>query len=104
VEFELVEFIEAPCRRLVEGPPQLLPLSGEPTVVMLGREVQCGPGFADLVGVDTRSNETALPASISSGTPPATGSHSTACGRQAICVRLLDRLRWRRAHSFITAA
>jgi hypothetical protein len=37
---------------LVEGSPGLLPLSGSPSVVVLGREVSLGPGYADLVAVE----------------------------------------------------
>jgi len=37
---------------LVEGAPSLLPLSGDPALVVLGREVQLGPGYADLVAVE----------------------------------------------------
>jgi hypothetical protein len=37
---------------LVEAAPNLLPLSGDPTVVVLGREVGLGPGYADLVAVE----------------------------------------------------
>jgi hypothetical protein len=37
---------------LVESAPGLLPLSGGPSVVVLGREVALGPGYADLVAVE----------------------------------------------------
>jgi hypothetical protein len=37
---------------LVEGAPSLLPLSGDPSLVVLGREVALGPGYADLVAVE----------------------------------------------------
>ncbi len=37
---------------LVESAPGLLPLSGNPSVVVLGREVAVGPGYADLVAVE----------------------------------------------------
>jgi hypothetical protein len=37
---------------LVEGAPGLLPLSGDPSVVVLGREVALGPGYADLIAVE----------------------------------------------------
>ncbi len=43
---------EAALHDLVENAPQLLPLSGQPQVVILGREVQLGSGRADLVGVE----------------------------------------------------
>jgi hypothetical protein len=37
---------------LVEAAPQLLPLSGEPLLVVVGREVVLGAGTADLVAVE----------------------------------------------------
>lgn len=37
---------------LVESAPGLLPLSGNPSVVVLGREVPLGPGYADLLAVE----------------------------------------------------
>lgn len=38
---------------LIEDSPELLPLSGDPSMVVLGREVQLGPGYADLLAVET---------------------------------------------------
>ena len=38
---------------LVEEEPRVLPLSGTPRVVLLGREVALGSGYADLVGVES---------------------------------------------------
>lgn len=37
---------------LVEGAPALLPLSGDPSAVVLGREVRLGSGYADLIAVE----------------------------------------------------
>jgi hypothetical protein len=37
---------------LVEEAPHLLPLSGDPTLVVVGREVALGSGYADLVAVE----------------------------------------------------
>jgi hypothetical protein len=37
---------------LVERTPGMLPLAGAPRVVVLGREVHCGSGWADLVAVE----------------------------------------------------
>ncbi len=37
---------------LVESSPELLPLSGDPSMVVLGREVPLGGGFADLLAVE----------------------------------------------------
>jgi hypothetical protein len=44
---------EATLHTLVENAPQMLPLAGSPTLVMLGREVTLGSGSADLVAVET---------------------------------------------------
>ena len=38
---------EATLHSLVEEAPQLLPLAGEPHLVVLGREVPIGGGYAD---------------------------------------------------------
>jgi hypothetical protein len=43
---------EAALHGLVEDAPQLLPLSGSPQLVVLGREVRLGSGYADLVAVE----------------------------------------------------
>lgn len=40
------------CIELVEETPQLLPLSGAPRLIVLGREVRLGSGYADLLGVE----------------------------------------------------
>jgi hypothetical protein len=45
---------------LVEAAPNLLPLSGDATIIMLGREVALGPGYADLVAVDTDGRLTVI--------------------------------------------
>ena len=37
---------------LIEQAPELLPLAGAPRLVMLGREVLCGRGYADLIAVE----------------------------------------------------
>src|ERR1700761_5994530 len=37
---------------LVESSPELLPLSGSPSMVELGREGRLGPGYADLIAVE----------------------------------------------------
>lgn len=44
---------EATLHGLVEAAPQLLPLAGSPEIVVLGREVQLGGGYADLVAVES---------------------------------------------------
>jgi len=43
---------EAALHELVEEAPQLLPLSGSPQMVVVGREVPLGGGYADLVAVE----------------------------------------------------
>lgn len=43
---------EADLHDLVEEAPQLLPLSGSPALVVIGREVRLGGGYADLIAVD----------------------------------------------------
>src|SRR3954470_4157128 len=37
---------------LVEDAPHLLPLSGDPSLVVVGREVALGAGYADLIAVE----------------------------------------------------
>ncbi len=43
---------EAVLHDRVEEAPHLLPLSGDPQVIVLGREVQLGPGRADLLAIE----------------------------------------------------
>ncbi len=51
---------EAKLHDLVEAAPNLLPLSGDATIIMLGREVALGPGYADLIAVDTDGRLTVI--------------------------------------------
>ena len=44
---------EAQLHELIARAPQVLPLSGSPTLVVLGTEVPLGSGFADIVAVET---------------------------------------------------
>ena len=44
---------EATLHGLIEQTPEMLPLSGAPPLLILGREVPLGSGDADLVGVET---------------------------------------------------
>ena len=44
---------EAALHDLIEQTPQMLPLSGTPTLLILGREVSLGSGKADLLAVET---------------------------------------------------
>jgi hypothetical protein len=37
---------------LIERSPQMLPLAGSPRLAMLGREVRCGTGYADLIALE----------------------------------------------------
>jgi hypothetical protein len=43
---------EAELHTLVEQSPQLLPLAGSPRLVVVGREVRLGAGYADLIAVE----------------------------------------------------
>jgi hypothetical protein len=43
---------EAALHQLIESAPELLPLAGAPRLVVLGREVQLGGGYADLLAVE----------------------------------------------------
>jgi len=43
---------EATLHSLVEQAPQLLPLAGSPSLVIVGREVQLGSGWADLLALE----------------------------------------------------
>jgi len=43
---------EATLHDLVEQAPHLLPLAGNPSLVVLGREVQLGNGYADLIAIE----------------------------------------------------
>ena len=43
---------EATLHSLVEQAPQLLPLAGNPSLVIVGREVQLGSGWADLIALE----------------------------------------------------
>ena len=44
---------EAALHDLIEQTPEMLPLSGTPTLLILGREVSLGSGYADLLAVET---------------------------------------------------
>ncbi|MDQ3537720.1 MAG: hypothetical protein M3415_02810 [Actinomycetota bacterium] len=44
--------LEKELHDLIERSPGMLPLAGSPRLVMLGREVRCGTGKADLVAVE----------------------------------------------------
>lgn len=44
---------EATLHDLIEQAPEMLPLSGAPQLLILGKEVPLGSGYADLVGVET---------------------------------------------------
>ena len=44
---------EAALQNLIEQTPEMLPLSGTPTLLILGREVLLGSGYADLLAVET---------------------------------------------------
>lgn len=44
---------ETELHDLIEQTPEMLPLAGSPTLAVLGREVRCGRGLADLLAVET---------------------------------------------------
>jgi hypothetical protein len=44
---------EATLHTLVEDAPHLLPLAGTPRLIVLGREVQLGIGYADLIAIES---------------------------------------------------
>src|SRR5262245_11502775 len=44
---------ERTLHQLIADAPQVLPLSGSPRLVVLGTEVPLGPGYADIVAVET---------------------------------------------------
>lgn len=43
---------EAALHRLVEQGPHILPLAGAPQLIVVGREVRLGAGFADLIAIE----------------------------------------------------
>jgi len=51
---------ELALHRLVERSPEILPLSGKPHLVVLGREVVLGGNKADLIGVETTGRPVVL--------------------------------------------
>ncbi|SEE55604.1 hypothetical protein [Jiangella alba] len=44
--------LEQELHDLIEAEPGMLPLAGAPQLAVLGREVRCGSGYADLVAVE----------------------------------------------------
>ncbi|MCQ3814087.1 MAG: hypothetical protein KTU85_06680 [Acidimicrobiia bacterium] len=44
---------ESALHNLIAQTPEMLPLSGKPTLLILGREVPLGSGYADLLAVET---------------------------------------------------
>ena len=51
---------EATLHTLVEDAPHLLPLAGDPRLIVLGREVQLGNGFADLIAIEPSGRITVI--------------------------------------------
>ncbi|MBB5791727.1 hypothetical protein [Jiangella mangrovi] len=47
--------LERELHDLIEGSPGMLPLAGAPVLTVLGREVRCGTGYADLLAVETET-------------------------------------------------
>lgn len=51
---------EAALHDLIEEAPNLLPLSGDPALTLLGREYAIGPGYVDLLAVDAEGRPTII--------------------------------------------
>ena len=51
---------EAALHDLIEEAPNLLPLSGDPALTLLGREYAIGPGYVDLLAVDADGRVTVI--------------------------------------------
>lgn len=64
---------------LIESSPNLLPLSGDPSVVVLGREVALGPGYADLIAVEVDGRLTVIEIKL----------HKNAEARRAVVAQIL---------------
>jgi hypothetical protein len=51
---------EATLHTLIERAPHLLPLAGSPRLVVVGREVRLGAGFADLIAIEPDDGRVAI--------------------------------------------
>lgn len=52
--------LEKELHDLIELTPEMLPLAGAPRLALLGREVRCGSGYADLVAVEADTGRPVL--------------------------------------------
>ena len=57
---------EATLHQLITETPGMLPPAGSPDVVILGKEVQLGAGYADLIGVETTGRPVIVEVMLSS--------------------------------------
>ena len=57
---------EATLQSLIQRNPQLLPLAGSPSLTVLGAEVQLGPGYADLLAVESSGRPAIIEVKLSS--------------------------------------
>ncbi|MFO0897982.1 MAG: hypothetical protein U0836_11215 [Pirellulales bacterium] len=56
---------ERTLHAFIESAPQLLPLAGRPNVLILGREVQLGTGYADLLGLESSGRPVVIEVKLS---------------------------------------
>ena len=75
---------------LIQETPGMLPLAGEPTLVVLGREVRLGSGYADLVGVETTGRPIIIEVKLS----------KNAEAKRAVVAQVLAYAAW--LHGFTT--
>ena len=84
--------IEATLHDLIEEEPAMLPLAGSPKVVILGREVQLGSGYADLVGVETSGRPVIIEVKLASNSE----------ARRAVVAQLLAYAAYLHGHTIET--
>ena len=80
---------EATLQSLIQQNPQLLPLAGSPSLTMLGSEVQLGPGFADLLAVESSGRPAIIEVKLSSNRD----------ARRAVVAQVLAYAAFLRGHS-----
>lgn len=80
---------EATLQSLIEQNPQLLPLAGSPSLTMLGSEVPLGPGYADLLAVESTGRPVIIEVKLSSNRD----------ARRAIVSQVLAYAAFLRGHS-----
>lgn len=80
---------EATLQSLIKQNPQLLPLAGSPSLTLLGSEVQVGPGYADLLAVESTGRPAIIEVKLSSNRD----------ARRAIVSQVLAYAAFLRGHS-----